>query len=276
MNGILIGIVTYNPEPTKLFKTLNSALNQDCPIIIIDNHSSNIDIWQKKIENYDNVRLLTNKRNYGIARALNQIFEWGEKQSYKWILTLDQDSVCPDNLVHELFKYTDNDKMAVIGATIRDINKNDSIIKKKGIKPVDNCITSGSLNKIAPWRHIGGFDEWMFIDGVDFDYCHRLRNAGYNVCVNQEVILTHEIGHIEIRKFMFWNVIVRNHSSFRKYYIVRNLIYLERKEHNGKVSFKSLIRCFKQLILVILYEKDKIKKIERIIYGIIDGIKAKI
>lgn len=34
----------------------------------------------------------------------------------------------------------------------------------------DECITSGSLTSVEAWQKIGGFDEWLEIDGVDFDF----------------------------------------------------------------------------------------------------------
>ena len=274
MIDILIGVVTYNPDPVRLQEMLDSVRNQAKKIFIVDNHSNNIGLWKEMVlQHYVNVKIVINKKNYGIAHALNQIFLWGEENSYKWVLTLDQDSICPTNLISDMVKYIDQEKIAVIGPTIKDRNKVEQIIPKEEIVEVDNCITSGSLNCIEAWNKIGGFDEWMFIDGVDFDFCHRIRNAGYRIVINKNIILNHEIGHITMRRFLWMPVVVRNHSAFRKYYIVRNIIYLDKKENNGRIALKTFFRVLKQFVLVILYENEKNIKIKKMVKG--DGIKVK-
>ena len=35
---------------------------------------------------------------------------------------------------------------------------------------------------------IGGFDETMFIDFVDFDFCYRLKKEGYEILQTPSVI----------------------------------------------------------------------------------------
>ena len=41
---------------------------------------------------------------------------------------------------------------------------------------------------------IGGFDEKLFIDGVDFDFCIRMRKAGYGILRSNNVYLLQEVG----------------------------------------------------------------------------------
>lgn len=277
MNDILVGIITYNPQVELLIRVLEAIWHQNSNIYIVDNASDNLDIWNQKIEKvYPSIQIEKNPYNKGIAKALNQIFKYAYENNYQWVLTLDQDSISPPNLVNELYRYVHIKKVAVIGAVIEDRNKHDQIQLQEKYREVDNCITSGSLNNVLAWRAIGGFDDWMFIDGVDFDYCHRLRAAEYKVILNCNVKLNHEIGQIQIRRFLLWPVIVRNHSAQRKYYIARNIVYLDKKEHEGRIRLKPLLRVIKQFFLVLFYEKEKSSKLKNILAGLSDGLRYKV
>ena len=129
---------------------------------------------------------------------------------------------------------------------------------------------------IKAWSEIGGFDERMFIDGVDFDICYRLRQRGYKIYCIHSVVLLHEIGHIEYHRFLFWKVLVMNHSAFRKYYIARNVIYTAKKRRSTLLVVKGLLQEIKMIGIVIFYEEDKLNKIRCICRGIYDGFKGKV
>ena len=129
---------------------------------------------------------------------------------------------------------------------------------------------------LPAWRKIGGFDENMFIDGVDYDICYRLRLANYKIVCVRSVVLLHELGHIQCRHFLFWNVIVKNHSAFRKYFIARNIIYVARKRESILLKAKGILQEIKLLGIVLLYEDDKKYKMVNIVKGIRDGIRGKV
>ena len=124
------------------------------------------------------------------------------------------------------------------------------------------------------WRKTGGFDEVMFIDEVDFEYCRRVVKNGYKIIVANKVLVLHEIGHIMVRRFLFWKINVMNHSAFRKYYMVRNKLYSERK-HRKRIRFINYMRILKIALTIILYEDDKAKKLRSVAIGFKDGRKMK-
>ena len=67
-----------------------------------------------------------------------------------------------------------------------------------------------------------------------------------------------------------------NHNSFRKYYIARNIIYLQRKSGNVMLKAISVLRVWKHIFIVIIYERDKINKIKAMLEGMMDGLTCKI
>lgn len=273
---VFAGIITFNPDIFRLRECISSIMFQVDQVVIIDNFSKNI-MEIKKLSNTlnDNITIICNDNNSGVANALNQLFSWGDENGYKYVLTLDQDSKCPNQIISILKSYICRDKVAVVGPQIYDRNKGETICNKEGYTEVDNCITSGSMSSIDAWKNIGGFDEWMFIDGVDFDYCFRLRQDGYKIYQINNIVLEHQIGNIQIRHFLFCKVVVRNHSSFRKYYIARNIIYFDKKNKHKKIPLKATIRVMKQMLLVVLYEKQKMEKLKRLCDGFCDGMKSK-
>lgn len=272
---IAAGIVTYNPEIECLQKNIDAIIEQVDIVYITDNDSENSENIEKIIKNYEKCNFKRLKKNEGIARALNIICEDAYKDGFEWILTLDQDSICSPNIIKEYVKYLKLEKCAMLSAIIFDrhkktVNSNDNI----GYSEIKECITSGSLLNLSVWNEINGFDEILFIDGVDFDICYRIVEKGYKIYRINTVMLNHEIGKSEIKKVLIWKVIVMHHSPFRKYYIARNNIYLAKKGL-WKIS-KGLLRNAKLLLVTILYEEKKYDKLMNIFKGTIDGLKRSI
>lgn len=273
---ISAGIVLFNPDINRLKENISAVIVQCAHVYLVDNGSNNIDEVKKLLNQYNHskVSVLCNMENQGIAKALNQLASEAQKGGFDWILTLDQDSVAPSNIIEEFEKYTNNLNTGMLCPVICDRNKGVVVEAKDNYKEIDECITSGSLLNIKAWRKIGGFDESMFIDGVDFDICYRLRKNGYKILCIQSVVLLHELGRIVYHRFIFWKVLVKNHSAFRKFYIARNTVYLARKEHTNII--KAILQNVKLFLIVVCYEDDKWKKSKKILQGTIDGFKCEI
>lgn len=273
---ISAGIVIFNPDINRLKENISAVIVQCAHVYLVDNGSNNIDEVKKLLNQYNHskVSVLCNMENQGIAKALNQLASEAQKGGFDWILTLDQDSVVPSNIIEEFEKYTNNLNTGMLCPVICDRNKGVVVEAKDNYKEIDECITSGSLLNIKAWRKIGGFDESMFIDGVDFDICYRLRKNGYKILCIQSVVLLHELGRIVYHRFIFWKVLVKNHSAFRKFYIARNTVYLARKEHTNII--KAILQNVKLFLIVVCYEDDKWKKSKKILQGTIDGFKCEI
>ena len=273
---ISAGIVLFNPDINRLKENISAVIVQCAHVYLVDNGSNNIDEVKKLLNQYNHskVSVLCNMENQGISKALNQLASEAQKGGFDWILTLDQDSVAPSNIIEEFEKYTNNLNTGMLCPVICDRNKGVVVEVKDNYKEIDECITSGSLLNIKAWRKIGGFDESMFIDGVDFDICYRLRKNGYKILCIQSVVLLHELGRIVYHRFIFWKVLVKNHSAFRKFYIARNTVYLARKEHTNII--KAILQNVKLFLIVVCYEDDKWKKSKKILQGTIDGFKCEI
>ncbi|CEK35543.1 family 2 glycosyl transferase,rhamnosyltransferase,Glycosyl transferase family 2 [[Clostridium] sordellii] len=278
MNKIIASIITYNPDIDRLEKNINAIITQvDC-VIIVDNGSTNIkDICNIKNKLKSNVELISNKKNIGIAAALNQALKYANINDFDWILTLDQDSICADNMIKEMkksYERENNRKIALIAPNILDENiKECSIKTKQGIEYANAVITSGSLTKTEVAMSISGFVEKLFIDQVDFDFCLRIKDEGFEIIRVNSAIIYHQLGEISEHKFLGKTITTTNHNPIRRYYYYRNLIYMyqnHKENHKEWIDFE-VKHAIKNIPRIILFEKNKFKQIKFITKGILDG-----
>ncbi|QFR42554.1 glycosyltransferase family 2 protein [Sulfurimonas xiamenensis] len=252
-------VVLYNPDES-IIKNINSYLNSLKKIYIVDNsEEKNIDLINRIKEISYKCEYIDNYGNKGIAHALNVGAKLAIKNGADWLLTMDQDTSFNNNDLEkttvELFEI-DINKIAVVAPShyIGD-----------DTKPFYNEIvmTSGNLLNLHLFQKIGEFDEKLFIDSVDTEYCLRIYSMGYKIKRISSIILKHNLG--DIKKYKICGIKFRptNHTFIRRYYIVRNRFYTWDKYKNLYPAFVKWekIATFKQLIKIILFEKDKLKKI---------------
>lgn len=276
LGGIAAGIILFNPDLLRLQENIAAIHQQVDLLVFIDNHSDNLQLIERDYADYENITIIKNEENFGIAKALNQAMLFCQSKGYTWVLTLDQDSVCPSNLIEEYTKYLDLPNVAIISPVIDDRNMRESstvLHSADDYEEIEKCITSATLTNVDIWEKLDGFDESMFIDLVDFEYCMRILQQGYKILRVNTVILLHEVGRITQPKFLFWDLIILNHSPFRKYYIARNIIYLAKKHKTPGGIIMAYLRTIKLLLQTEVYEDDKVKKGIAILRGIRSGWK---
>lgn len=264
---ICAGIVTYNPDLQLLKSNIESILHQVDSVVVFDNGSSNCQEVCALLSYIDKCNLIMSNDNKGVAFALNRLCEWAASHNYIWIVTLDQDSISPNDMISQLQKYI-NDDVAIISPNIVYKNNEKYVSKpNKTFEVVKWVITSASLTNISIWDKLNGFDNWLFIDGVDYDYCLRANKMGYKVIRSYETELFHELGNLRCIKLFGKVIYVTNHSAIRKYYMSRNAVYLRYKLNEGN-PFRTIT---KYIIKILFFEKNKISKISSVIRGVSDG-----
>lgn len=272
----IAGIVLYNPNIERLKDNLTAVSLQVEKIILIDNNSSNIKEIERILSLYNSVILIKNRDNFGIAKALNQICEYADGKNYKWVLSLDQDSIIKPGLMEVYANYLNKipENVAMLTCYIQDRNFNYENSRKIYTTDVDFCITSGSLIRLDLWKEIGKYDEVFFIDRVDTDICHRFVVAKKRIVKIDYIGILHEIGNkTTIKQLLGKQITVFNHPSFRVYYIVRNSIYYAYKHRRTTSFWANYFAAYNRLFIILLFEKNKFRKLFRGINGIVDGHK---
>ena len=273
---ILGAIVLFNPELLRLKENISAVVSQVDSLLLVDNGSDNINDVIPLLD--DKIILIKNKHNKGIAYALNQIFYYAEQNSFSWVLTLDQDSVVLNNVVSIFKNFSVKYQNIGIMCPIV-IDRNFSIPNNEfdeDFRELKECITSGSFTNVSAWRRVGGFDNEMFIDWVDWDFCYLLAEYGYKIIQVKKAQLLHELGE-NSRIVDFWGrkILLLNRSPFRYFYVARNYIYLARKHTNISLrhQFYANIRT---LFFVTIFEHNKWRNILAFLKGMYCGLKMPI
>ena len=87
------------------------------------------------------------------------------------------------------------------------------------------AITSGNLVRVSVFDQIGLYDEGFFVDCIDFDFCLRLRRAGYSIYRVPAAMMEHQLGDpVGLPKGV--QKYYARHSPVRRYYMYRNFMYM--------------------------------------------------
>lgn len=291
---VAASIVTYNPELESLKQNLEALLDQVDVIFIVDNASDNISEIEATVKNLKQFDIVIKKYevNRGLAYALNEAFILADQYCCEWLITMDQDSSISEGYVEEcinIIKTNNDTKIGIVCPEVRDKNTYDANntelqqINRENLSKEVACITSGSFTNVKAGIACGGFDNSMFIDQIDYDFCFNLIRDGFSIYKSNKIFINHELGRTERKKFFGLEYLTTNHSSKRLYYIYRNYFILRKKhckqyEENQEVKEwfnKQGLRLLYRPVKILLSEKNKIHKLKSIISGVLDGIKIK-
>lgn len=271
-NKIAGVVVLYNPD-SKVWENIESYLYEVGQLYIIDNSDSKSQTPPSRISTRENVIYINNRANLGIAHALNQGARLAIQASFEWLLTMDQDSRASDNMVGQLLSACQNIKKEEIGIIApRYVLGFEKESPKTGIEDVLTTITSGNLLNLEAYSKAGPFREDFFIDYVDHEFCLRLKLYKYKVLINNDVLLYHALGESQHYSFFGQTLSSSNHSFIRRYYITRNrLAVLDKyRKHFPDYFNAHNNKNFKELVKLILFEKDKLRKFKSVVRGFID------
>ena len=283
-------IVTYNPNITLFNKVLEGILTNTKNITIIDNGSSNIDdIRNIKI----NFNLISLGNNIGVAAAQNIGIKSALSKGADYIWLSDQDTIYPHDYIENIclcIKELEQRGVnySVIGPSFIDAFNNQvqpfikytpfsqRIIPEKGINFVSQLISSGMIIPKLVFDHVGYKREDLFIDWVDFEWCWRSTVMGYNVIGCGDTVIRHTLGD-QMVVFLGKEITLR--SPFRRYFFVRNAIYLSL--YSNAIPIPARVQIFIQTALwmfvyVLSSKNNKFNYLQASLLGFFHGIMAKL
>ena len=272
---IAAGIVVYNPQIDRLEDCINQLRGQVECIILYDNSTEDNGISSA----FDNVIYMTSHKNIGIASALNKIFLKGKELGYDWIITMDQDTIVPTNLVSEFTKHLNINDVAIVCPQVVDKRRvyleTDKV--ESELSEVDFCITSASCTNLKIWDSVGRFDDYLFIDFVVIDQEFGDIKLKATVWVNFYLMLSKLLHNRNIAKLTYRKKV----SPFRVYYVHRNLLYLNKKfKKYGGIGYENFY-CHTFLGFLLYFSlpsfvrgQNKFKILKAILQGLYDGYKS--
>jgi len=267
-------VILYHPDNHLIrnIQTYRYLINR---LYIIDNSENGHNETIEQLVKLDDSILIKDGKNKGIAASLNQGCSLAKNDGFTELLTMDQDSFfSPENIsgyLNCVMNFPDKSTVAMFGIQFENVAMQS---RNCAAEKVTHLITSGSIINLDLFELIGGFDENLFIDEVDSEYCYRAYHKGYQVVQFKNVFLEHSLGTKSYHKSLktFRTTIRTLHSPIRLYYMTRNFLYIKAKY---KKQFPDAMVKRKQALLNniknnILYNKQRMLVCKYILQGYLD------
>ena len=298
MKKILAGIVLFNADYERLLKCIAALEKQVDSIVIWDNSPqkySNDTI--EELSSYKNCRYIYSGKNIGMPDGMNKIMEMALDEGYDWVLTMNSDSIVPNNLMEEFFPFMSEKEVGMVCPQIIDKRRKYMKVEEgKDFDYVNMCITSAACTNLKAWEQVGKFDSWLFVDLLDNDISKRMILNGWKIVRVNSVVLDQEFGEIKAKSenvekiWLKIGQILHNDNfaklSYKKivhpirvYYTCRNIIYLNKKFKNyGGIGYKENYNCNSFIGFLICFvlpsilrSNKKVSTIKAVVKGFKDG-----
>lgn len=272
---IIAVIVSFNGQE-KTGSTVRALQGKVGHIHIVDNGSDPKSlVVLRALETTPEVSITYLDNNRGVGHALNLGLARAREGSFAWILTMDQDSLVDQDMVQAFCRIIQVHPDRVCLAPTLIVHGEQSRNHRDG--PISYAITSGNLVRMDVFEKSGDYNEEMFIDALDFDFCLRVRHAGWEVWRVGNAYLYHELGDVHTVPKPFSRFYTL-HSPTRRYYIYRNFLYLM-KTHMRNFPFfitKSAIVHLLLLIMILVFEEKPSSSFIAIWHGVRDFFHNKV
>ena len=267
-------VVLYNPDIRVLDNIATYKTHIDLLLIVDNSPEQNLALINKIEKLHRETIYKWMGENKGMAIALNTACEIAIQNNCDWLLTMDQDSKFKEGEFLQLANSVE-DIVALYSNTgiISPYHHiHDQIDSRKDVdfQPISSTMTSGNLLNLEVFKAVSGFEEKLFIDFVDHEYCLRLRKRGFMVIQNNRITLEHSLGKFEMKTILGKKIGISNHNYTRRYYITRNGLYTVKKYLFFDFRFCNsiIMSIINDSIRILLFEKQKLSKFKAIGLGI--------
>jgi rhamnosyltransferase len=225
---VINGFITLYLPTEDVVTNIHSYLPYLNKLIVVDNSPNKFNFDASLIDLSKIIHIHTGE-NLGIAKSLNKAIEISLEHKVGFLLTMDQDTQFLSNHfnVYKNFisEWLDNKEIVMFGISTSSEPNADSTPKYNEI-----LITSGSIINLKYINQIGFFDEKLFIDEVDTEFCYRIIASGLFTLKLENICLKHSIGKSKLMKVPFSNKYIYRyfHSPQRVYYMIRNFLYVNK------------------------------------------------
>jgi len=275
-------VVLYNPSLQVISNIQSYYPHVDCLIAVDNSERQNGAITEALQHNLNNVIYKFLNKNLGIAAALNIAATIALDKGFDWLLTMDQDSSFVTNDLSKMIEdiaaiEAQYDKVGIITPYhVLAEGYTENFEADYTVRKI--AMTSGNLLNLKAYKVAGTFEEKLFMDFVDYEYCLRLRKNNYNIIQDNKVRLKHSLGNFQIRHFLGKKVGISNHNYQRRYYMTRNSLFVGSRHYKvDKAFFFNVLlnNLFIDPFLILFYEDNKLAKIKSIWKGVVHFLMGK-
>ena len=281
-------VSSYNP-PEGLIARIRDLLEQFLIVVLVDDGSVGDGNILRECARAGAITV-ESADNAGIAAALNRgVREIGIREpAAAYVVTFDQDSSPPAGLLERYRVALD----AAVGDGLRvgmvcpgtiDESPIPFETRDRDYLEVFEPIQSGTLIPLRILEQIGGFDESLFIDGVDTDAYWRLRTAGYTAIAAPGVALEHTLGSRSAAALFGHefrlngeSLLIMQSAAFRYYYLVRNRCVLVRRYwyRYPAAMARGAFLDLRHLAVVLVLGSGKRTRMAFALKGLVHGIRG--
>lgn len=293
--------ITFNPD-LAIFERQLESLHAQCDVILVDNGSEpNVLRRIEQLSQRYGCHLLALGENEGIAAAQNygvKLIE-NEKPECEYLLFLDHDSIPkPDFVAAMVEEYLRLERLSgaigVLGPAIYEPRARTyyGFHVLRGLRyaragpeaMADDaivCVTLNSAGTFCPLRvmqSVGPYDERLFIDHVETEWCFRASHLGYWLYGSRNVDLVHQMGDDVFHlKFARKRVNLPYRSPYRHRYLVRNSIEMLRRNYIPTIwKCYCVVKIVLTFLLFGILAGDSASQRRAIIGGILDGLRGRL
>ena len=270
-----IGITLYKPDKQNIELVLKCVECADY-LFIFDNseflHDYSRFLYNLQSHKKNRCVYISNQRNYGLSHAYNSFLQKSFEMNADALLLLDQDSKISEEGILNLFKKCSHyfaGQPKTVGAIVPTVSYDNRCKKSDEDNIVEYAISSGTCINLRAVQALQlDFDEKIFIDDVDVDFCLNLKKNNLVIIEVHDVFLYQQLGDGNLRS--------NNHSPIRHYYMFRNDAYIlakyeDRMFYRIKKMFNVTLRHIGH---ILLFEKNKLKKIQMLYWAFVDLYKG--
>lgn len=281
-------IPTFSPDDALLTRIVSLAGQVSSIIVVDDGSPAGTALILDRIS-AAGFEVIRHERNAGIAAALNAGTRHALDHGADYLLTLDQDTALPlDYVASCLHAFSIAGDETKIGVVCTDrVNGQPSIPERwtpEGLGVVRIAIQSGFLIGRECLEDCGLFDERLFIDAVDTEFCLRIAQNGYVTVVGPGTDIQHSLGEQALlRPFGIQRYVdgvparYEYHGPVRRYYIARNNIdlYLRYLRLKPRWVLSAARQEFSPAWTTIIAGPDRGRQILATVVGTIHGLVRK-
>jgi len=285
-------VVLYHPDLVLLERLLTSLSGQVYRAVAVDNTPGSPAALSTLFERFPYpISYIPLGDNKGIAEAQNIGIRESISGGSSHVLLLDQDSALPPGMVNKLITaerelLRAGKKVAAVGPQYIDektgtpscaIHHICLRVRKFNLDPrssepveTDNLIASGSVIRTAALQSVGMMRGDLFMDFVDTEWGLRARSKGYKSYCVPAAVMTHSTGDAAITIF---GQEVYVHNDLRRYYRLRNAVYLLRLRSMGwqwRTYISARIPYY--LLLYLWLSRDKLRNARLLLKALWDGL----
>jgi rhamnosyltransferase len=260
---VAASVILYHSRRS-LEEVISSYVHLVERVYVIDNTET---VYNKNKSVGSNICFIHDGLNEGIAKRLNQACNLAIKEGFAFLLTMDQDSTFENlslkNYLNCVESFTNKESVSMFGINYYQLKQDQHNCVWSD---ADFLITSGSIINLNAYIKIGNFNEDLFIDLVDFDYCFQSIKKSFRIVKFSQIYMYHQLGKSE-QKISLLNLKKTSrsfHSPSRLYYMYRNYLYI--KTIHGD-RFGDVLEVFKKDLFIriknnLLYTKYQVKTLK--------------